>query len=163
MCILPFPVRIKISGRRLRLAICSVYGLACISIIVSAVRAALLGINPQSNIKYINSLTMIEVMTCFVIGCIPCISSTFTKKYVYHGRTNSNQRNPYGASGYSSRTNPSAMLERRHIFPMDCMAANDLSTDASYVGRCSYEAEPTDHVINTQEIGKTTTIRVMVN
>ncbi|KAH6710549.1 hypothetical protein BKA61DRAFT_737532, partial [Leptodontidium sp. MPI-SDFR-AT-0119] len=45
LCILPFPALIKISERRIRTAVCGVYSLAGITIIISILRAVLLGLN----------------------------------------------------------------------------------------------------------------------
>ena len=84
MCILPFPALVKISERRIRTAVCGVYSLAGITIIISILRAVLLGLNRGASLEHISILTMIEVMTIVVVGCLPGLSSTFTRKYIYH-------------------------------------------------------------------------------
>ena len=84
VCILPFPALLKISERPIRTAVCGVYSLAVITIIISILRAVLLGLNTDASLEHISILTMIEVMTVVVVGCLPGLSSTFTRKYVYH-------------------------------------------------------------------------------
>ncbi|KAH8594001.1 hypothetical protein B0O99DRAFT_712706 [Bisporella sp. PMI_857] len=81
LCILPFPALLKVAETRLRLAVCGVYSLAIIAIIVSIVRVVLLATDVQNSIKRIMVLSMIEVTVCIVIGIIPGISSAFTSKY----------------------------------------------------------------------------------
>lgn len=81
---MPFPVLVKISEPRIRAAVCGVYGLAGITIIISILRAVLLGLNTDASLEHLSILTMIEIMTTVVVGCLPGLSSTFTRKYVYH-------------------------------------------------------------------------------
>lgn len=84
MCILPFPALVKISEPRIRMAVCGVYSLAGLTIIISILRAVLLGLNRGASLEHISILTMIEVMTIVVMSCLPGLSSTFTRKYIYH-------------------------------------------------------------------------------
>lgn len=84
VCILPFPALVKIRERSIRTAVCGVYSLAGITIIISILRAVLLGLNTNASLELISILTMIEVMTIVVVGCLPGLSSTFTRKYVDH-------------------------------------------------------------------------------
>ncbi|KAH7017922.1 hypothetical protein B0J12DRAFT_688678 [Macrophomina phaseolina] len=91
LCILPFPALMQIRERRLRVGVCAVYGLAVVSTIVSIVRAVLLGIQTESSLKHLSVLTMVEVTTIIVIGCLPGVSSTFTRGYVYH-QNSTNQK-----------------------------------------------------------------------
>lgn len=84
LCILPFPALVKIRERSIRTAVCGVYSLAGITIIISILRAVLLGLNTNASLELISILTMIEVMTIVVVGCLPGLSSTFTRKYVDH-------------------------------------------------------------------------------
>ncbi|KAH6666081.1 hypothetical protein B0J14DRAFT_678703 [Halenospora varia] len=81
LCILPFPALLKVAETRLRLAVCGVYSLAIIAIIVSLIRVVLLATDVQNSIKRIMVLTTIELTVCIVIGIIPGISSAFTSKY----------------------------------------------------------------------------------
>jgi len=66
---LPFPALVKISERPIRTAVCGVYSLARITIIISILRAVLLGLNRDASLELISILTMIEVMTVVVVGC----------------------------------------------------------------------------------------------
>lgn len=84
VCILPFPVLAQISERHIRTAVCGVYSLAGITIIFSAIRAVLLGLNRGASLEHISILTMIEVMIIVVMSCLPGLSSTFTRKYIHH-------------------------------------------------------------------------------
>jgi len=165
LCILPFPALIQIGERRLRVAICGVYALASVAIIVSAVRAALLGVNPQSNIKYVMSLTMIEVATCIVVGCLPCISSTFTRKYVYSSRANSAPSNRRGTAGYNTtgKSTTTDQKDMTHMESIDFSTAKDGVIGTSYLSGCSYGVEGTEPVVNPEQIRETTTVRVMVS
>ncbi|KAH6667168.1 hypothetical protein B0J14DRAFT_183719 [Halenospora varia] len=88
LCILPFPALVKISERRIRTAVCGVYSLAGITIIISILRAVILGLNTGASLEHISILTMIEVTTIVVMGCLPGLSSTFTRKYIHHGISN---------------------------------------------------------------------------
>ncbi|PVH68437.1 hypothetical protein DL98DRAFT_662183 [Cadophora sp. DSE1049] len=85
LCILPFPALLKVTETRLRIAVCGVYSLAVIAIIVSLVRVALLATDVQNSIKRIMVLTTIELTVCIIIGIIPGISSAFIKKYAHAG------------------------------------------------------------------------------
>jgi hypothetical protein len=96
VCILPFPALVKISERPIRTAVCGVYSLAGITIIISIVRAVLLGLNTDASLEHISILTMIEVMTIVVVGCLPGLSSTFTRKYVYHVTSKPGSRSAVG-------------------------------------------------------------------
>jgi hypothetical protein len=164
VCILPFPALIQIGERRLRVAVCGVYALASVAIIVSAVRAALLGVNPQSNIKYIMTLTMIEVATCVVVGCLPCISSTFTRKYVYSSRGFTNSSNRGGTAAYNGtgRSSTFKQQDETHMESIDLSTAKDGVIGTSYVSQCSYGVEGPEHV-HPEQIRETTTVRVMVS
>ena len=81
---MPFPALVKISERRIRTAVCGVYSLAGITIIISILQAVLLGLNRGASLEHISILTMIEVMIIVVMGCLPGLSSTFTRKYIHH-------------------------------------------------------------------------------
>jgi hypothetical protein len=96
VCILPFPALVKISERPIRTAVCGVYSLAVITIIISILRAVLLGLNTDTSLEHISILTMIEVMTIVVVGCLPGLSSTFTRKYVYHVTSKPESRSAVG-------------------------------------------------------------------
>lgn len=85
VCILPFPALLKVTERRLRIAICGVYSIAVIAIIVSIIRIILLAIDVQNSIKRIMVLTAVEVTVCLVVGILPGISSSFTKRYAQGG------------------------------------------------------------------------------
>ncbi|KAH6695941.1 hypothetical protein BKA61DRAFT_683319 [Leptodontidium sp. MPI-SDFR-AT-0119] len=85
LCILPFPTLLKVTETRLRIAVCGVYSLAVIAIIVSLVRVVLLATDVQNSIKRIMVLTTIELTVCIIIGVIPGISSAFTRKYAQAG------------------------------------------------------------------------------
>lgn len=85
MCILPFPALLKVTETRLRIAVCGVYSLAIVAIIVSLIRVVLLATDVQNSIKRIMVLTTIEVTVCIIIGIIPGISSAFTRKYAQGG------------------------------------------------------------------------------
>jgi len=163
LCILPFPALIQIGERRLRIAICGVYGLASVAIIVSVVRAALLGVNPQSNVKYIMSLTMIELATCIVVGCVPCISSTFTRKYVYSRRGTSSNRGGTGGYNTTGRSSTLKQQDTTHMESVDLSTAKDGVVETSYESRCSYGVEEAEAVVHPEQIRETTTVRVMVS
>jgi len=164
LCILPFPALIQIGERRLRIAICGVYTLAVVAIIVSAVRAALLGLNPQSNIKYIMSLTIIEVATCIVVGCLPCISSTFTRKYVYNSKNMSAaNRGSTAAFNSTGRSSTFKQQEVSHMESIDLSTAKDGVIETSYLSQCSYGVEGAEPVVHPEHIRETTTVRVMVS
>jgi hypothetical protein len=162
VCILPFPALIQIGERRLRIAVCGVYALAGVSIIVSVVRAALLGVNPQSNIKYIMSLTIIEVATCIVVGCVPCISSTFTRKYVYSSRGSSNRRGT-ASFNITDRSSTFKKQDVSHMESIDLSTAKDGVIGTSYLSQCSYGVEGAEPVVPPEQIRETTTVRVMVS
>jgi len=85
LCILPFPALLKVTERRLRIAICGVYSIAFIAIIVSIIRIILLAIDVQNSIKRIMVLTSVEGTVCIVVGILPGISSSFTKRYIQGG------------------------------------------------------------------------------
>jgi hypothetical protein len=85
VCILPFPALLKVTERRLRIAICGVYSIAIVAIIVSIIRIILLAIDVQNSIKRIMILTAVEVTVCLVVGILPGISSSFTKRYAQGG------------------------------------------------------------------------------
>lgn len=85
VCILPFPALLKVTEPRLRLAVCAVYSLAIVAIIVSLIRVVLLATDVQNSIKRIMVLTTIEATVCIIIGILPGISSAFTSKYVQSG------------------------------------------------------------------------------
>jgi hypothetical protein len=109
------------------------------------------------------SLTMIEVATCIVLGCLPCISSTFTRKYVYSSRgfTASSRRGTatYNTTGCSSTFKQQDVT---HMESVDLSTAKDGVVETSYVSQCSYgveEAEP----VHPEQIRETTTVRVMVS
>ena len=85
VCILPFPALLKVTERRLRIAICCVYSIAVVAIIVTVIRIILLATDVENSIKRIMVLTAVEVTVCIVIGILPGISSTFTKRYTQGG------------------------------------------------------------------------------
>jgi heme/copper-type cytochrome/quinol oxidase subunit 4 len=85
VCILPFPALIKVTERLLRIAICCVYSIAVVAIIVTIMRIVLLATDVENSIKRIMVLTTVEVTVCIVIGILPGISSTFTKRYAQGG------------------------------------------------------------------------------
>lgn len=85
VCVLPFPALLKVSERRLRIAICLVYSIAFVDIIVSVTRIVLLATDVQNSLKRIMALTSIETTVCLVVGILPGISSSFTKRYVQGG------------------------------------------------------------------------------
>lgn len=85
LCVLPFPALLKVSERRLRIAICLVYSIAFVDIIVSVTRIVLLATDVQNSLKRIMALTSIETTVCLVVGILPGISSSFTKRYVQGG------------------------------------------------------------------------------
>lgn len=93
---MPFPALVKISEPRIRAAVFGVYSLAGITIIISILRAVLLGLNTGASLELISIITMIEVMTTVVVGCLPGLSSAFTRKYVYHISTKSAPRPAVG-------------------------------------------------------------------
>jgi hypothetical protein len=59
-----------------------------------------MGTDPQHSLEKIISLTILETTTCIIIGVLPGMSSTFTRKYVQAG-SNSSKRMP--ASGVGTR------------------------------------------------------------
>ena len=81
VCILPFPALLKVTETRLRVAICGVYSLTIVAIIVTIIRVVLLATDVQNSIKRIIVLTTVELTVCIVIGILPGISSSFTRKY----------------------------------------------------------------------------------
>jgi hypothetical protein len=81
---LPFPALVKISEQRILAAVCGVYSLAGITIIITILRAVLLGLNRGASLEHISILTMIEVTIIVVMSCLPGLSSTFTRKYIHH-------------------------------------------------------------------------------
>lgn len=85
MCILPFPALLKVTEKRLRAAICGVYSIAFVAIIVTITRIILLATDVQNSIKRIMVLTTIEGTVIIVIGILPGISSSFTKRYAQGG------------------------------------------------------------------------------
>lgn len=82
---MPFPALLKVTESRLRLAICGVYSLAIVAIIVTIIRVILLATDVESSIKKILVLTAVELTVCIVIGILPGVSSSFTKRYVQGG------------------------------------------------------------------------------
>ncbi|KAN0093539.1 hypothetical protein V8E51_016723 [Hyaloscypha variabilis] len=90
---------LKIAERRLRLAICGVYSIAFVAIIVSIIRIVLLATDVQNSIKRIMVLTAVEMTVCIVIGVLPGISSSFTKRYAPGG---SSFQNPTSSSRLKS-------------------------------------------------------------
>lgn len=81
---MPFPALVKISEQRILAAVCGVYSLAGITIIITILRAVLLGLNRGASLEHISILTMIEVTIIVVMSCLPGLSSTFTRKYIHH-------------------------------------------------------------------------------
>lgn len=105
MCILPFPALLCISERRLRIAIIGIYSLAFIAIFISLSRAVIFTqMDPKHVGRIVEILTMVELATTNVIGCLPGISSLFTRKYV---STVSRETGAYRMDGFSQISNHS--------------------------------------------------------
>ncbi|RYP41585.1 hypothetical protein DL767_000927 [Monosporascus sp. MG133] len=96
LCVLPFPALMRVSEPRLRAAVCGIYGLAIISIIVTIIRAILLATDAQHNLKKIFILTTIELTVCILIGALPGVSSPFTRRYIYGSTSASTKQPPSG-------------------------------------------------------------------
>ena len=165
MCILPYPALLQLQERRLRIAVCMVYGLAVIAITVSIIRAVLLGNNAQANIKYIMILTMVEVATSVVVGSLPGISSFFIRKYVYGG-TDGKYFSSRDVSSYYKRTTFSQLRE-----PLEGGAKSSIElskTQHQAVITAGHSEEypsrtgSTGHTVIPEQIQKVTRISVSV-
>lgn len=106
---MPFPALLKVTETRLRIAVCGVYSLAIIAIIVSLVRAVLLATDSQNSLKRIIILTTIELTVCIVIGIIPGVSSAFTRKY---GQAGSSTKKLSSVGGAKSGKQGSQVFSR---------------------------------------------------
>jgi hypothetical protein len=95
--ILPYRALVKIRERRLRAAVCGVYSLACVIIIVSVLRLVLLVKDAAPNIKAVIVLSSIEGSVSIIVATIPGISSAFLQKY---GLGDSGRRRGHSNSNY---------------------------------------------------------------
>jgi len=73
VCILPFPALLKVTERRLRIAICCVYSIALL-LHCQHYSHYLASDRVQNSIKRIMVLTAVEVTVCLVVGILPGIS-----------------------------------------------------------------------------------------
>ena len=165
MCILPYPALLQLQERRLRIAVCMVYGLAVIVITVSITRAVLLGKNAQANVRYIMVLTMVEVATSVAVGSLPGISSFFIRKYVY-GVTDVKYSSSRGAAGYYKR---STFSQIREPSEGGAKSSIELSTPQHQAVITAGRSEeylsrtgPTEHTVIPEQIQKVTRISVSV-
>jgi len=101
LCVLPFPALLKISETRLRIAICGMYCLAIISIVVTIARLVLLATDSEHSTDKILILTLAETTTCIIIAALPGISSTFVRKYA---RGSSKSRSSRTKSNFKSKS-----------------------------------------------------------
>lgn len=110
VCILPFPALLKVTERRLRVAICGVFSIAFVALIVSIVRVTLLATNANNSIQKIMILSTIEMTASIVIGILPGLSSSFTRRYVQAGTETpkSSSRSKIGRSRRQTFTQLSA-------------------------------------------------------
>ena len=165
MCILPYPALLQLRERRLRIAVCMVYGLAVIVITVSIIRAVLLGNNAQANVRYIMVLTMVEVATSVVIGSLPGISSFFIRKYVY-GATDDKYFSSRGAASYYKRTTFSQLREPSEGGAKSSIELSTPQHQAVITTGHSEEypsrTDSTGHTVIPEQIQKVTRISVSV-
>ncbi|KAJ2906540.1 hypothetical protein MKZ38_001183 [Zalerion maritima] len=96
--ILPFPALLKISEPRLRIAVCGVYSLALVAVVVTIARVILLVTNADQSIRLIMLLSSAENAICIIVGVLPGISSTFTRRYVYGSSRREGSSGKNGAS-----------------------------------------------------------------
>lgn len=157
---------------RLRLAVCGIYSLTIISIVVTIARAILLAIDPENSVKRILLLSDIELAVYIVIGVLPGVSSSFTRKYVQgrSGQSKSGRSNKGKNELHSNTSFPSGGIfemrggkEDEDIgTPQSSNRANGSATDvdeiASFTGS-------TDRIIQTSKGGitKVTDISISVN
>ncbi|KAF8864032.1 hypothetical protein BDZ45DRAFT_722132 [Acephala macrosclerotiorum] len=105
LCILPFPALLKVTESRLRMAICGVYSIAFVAIIISIIRIVLLVTDVQNSIKGIMVLTAIEVTVCIVVGVLPGISSSFTKRYAQGGTEYKKSKSTHSSKSKTGKLN----------------------------------------------------------
>jgi hypothetical protein len=109
--------------------------------------------------------TIIEVATCIVVGCMPCISSTFTRKYVYSSRGFTASSNRRGTAAYNNTDRSSTFKQQdaTHLESIDLSTTKDGIIGTSYVSQCSYGVEGAEPVIRPERIRETTTVMVTVS
>ncbi|RYO96012.1 hypothetical protein DL765_011750 [Monosporascus sp. GIB2] len=153
LCVLPFPALMKVSEPRLRAAVCGVYGLAIISIVVTIIRAILLATDPQYNLKRIFILSAIELTVCILIGALPGVSSPFTRRYVYGPTSASSKEPPPGVNRrLSSQTkrNFSRLKNQNRPNTVEFIELDGNSREgfsATQVSECASLGGSTDNII----------------
>ncbi|RYP37691.1 hypothetical protein DL768_010841 [Monosporascus sp. mg162] len=154
LCVLPFPALVRVSEPRLRAAVCGVYSLAIISIVVTIIRAILLATDSQHNLKRILILTAIELTVCILIGVLPGVSSAFTRRYVYGSTSASSRQPPSGLNdrlasqtkhnfirlGEQNRPNPAEFIELQ--------GKDRQGLSATPVSECPSLGGSTDRIVN---------------
>ncbi|CZR60162.1 uncharacterized protein PAC_10058 [Phialocephala subalpina] len=133
ICILPFPVLLKVTERRLRIVICGVYSIAFVAIIVSIIRIILLVTDVQNSIKRIMVLTAVEVTVCVVIGILPGISSSFTKRYAQGG-------SEFPKSSSRSKSGKLSHPTFAQLSGHDISVVKDGHTNATELGKLGHHA-----------------------
>ncbi|KAF2676449.1 hypothetical protein K458DRAFT_410407 [Lentithecium fluviatile CBS 122367] len=159
VCILPFPTLVLISEPSLRVAIIGVYSLAFFAIAVSLSRAVILSQkDPKTVGRILQILTMVELATTNVIGCVPGISSLFMAKYVSSSSRETRANLGYRMEGFSQISTKSLSGKPAAVNLPAESQQRDLSIgEGSGIPSrtCS-----TDNIINERAIKKVTVVTI---
>ncbi|KAF2186712.1 hypothetical protein K469DRAFT_687070 [Zopfia rhizophila CBS 207.26] len=162
LCILPWLALIQISERRLLIAVGCVYGLAIISIIVSVLRLALFAADVKRNLKFRMLLIMVKLVTLNALGCLPGISSMFTREYLHYSTRTISEGNK--ANRLCGSSNYSELVEsgKSSLTPPIEMQGqtNEMVVATAYSEAQSSKNGSTDNILSPIQTAKTTIVNV---